>query len=347
MKRIFPSQHQLRILLFSLCWLLLIGHAQAHPLNTKLAFKHFIHTIKKEAMQEGVSLKTLNSYLNPLHVPKPRLISKVKHMHHRKVPYTHYLHQFIKTKDVSFGVKQLQRHHTLLSEISQKFQVPEQIVVALWGIESNYGRYIGKSNLIQSLATLSFQHIRSDFYRQQLIDALKVLDTEKLNSKKIVSSWDGGMGQAQFMPQAYLNFAIDYNQKGYSNIWTYLPDVFASIANYLSEHGWHYNEPSYIKIKLPKSFPLALADKDIRKPLNHWKKLGIHLPKHTKINPSSLSAIIAPNGLKGPAYLALNNFFVLLKWNNSANEGLATCYLAKYFKQHAHHSHRPLQLGSL
>ncbi len=323
----------MRILLFCLVGMMFTTNIYAKAQNTNQAFKIFIQQTEKEALKQGILQKTLTRYLSHLKAPIKKTIEHVKQQHTAIVKYDQFLNRFIKSNDTGFGIAQLHKHQKLLAKISKKFGVAPQYIVALWGIESNYGRYCGKSPLIQVLATLAFQNIRSDFYKKELLYALRMVDKANPISQQLISSWDGGMGQPQFMPESYFEYGVDFDKDGFANIWTSTADVFASIANYLHKNGWIKHQPVVVKITLPKDFPINQTGKTYKLSIKEWLKKGIKLPRHYHLQQalSDEAAVIAPDGVTEPAFLVFHNFFILLKWNNSANEGLVTNYLVHLF----------------
>jgi len=299
----------------------------------KPSFNAFISSVKQDAIKKGVSPKVANKYLNHLTLPKPEKESVIvhlqKHQAQKVLSFAEYRQQFLNKANIPYAQQQYKRYYTLLKGIEKKYQVPGQIIVSLWGIESDYGRDMGSFPLVRSLAVLAYHHHRSEFYKRQLIDALIMLNRPKVIPEQLISAFDGGMGQAQFEPSAYLSYAVDYNHDGFKNIWTNQADVFASIANFLHQNGWNGQQSWGMLVKLPKNFPMKQAGRDFKYTVNHWKKLGV-----TKMNGKPLenvkgkTAILAPNGKNGQAYLVYPNFKVLLRWNNTTFEGLSTGILS-------------------
>ena len=192
-------------------------------------------------------------------------------------------------------------------------------IVALWGIETDFGRITGGFPVISSLATLAYDGRRSKFFRKELLLALKIVDGGHILAKDMVGSWAGAMGQNQFMPSSFHAYAVDYDKDGSKDIWKTLPDVFASIANYLSKSGWQADQTWGRPVRLPENFSRKFLGRKIKKPLGEWQQLGVRklsgqdLPKR-----NLLSSIIRPEkGQIGPAFVIYNNYEVILKWNRS------------------------------
>ena len=301
--------------------------------HKKPSFQQYIAGVKKEAISLGVSTKTANKYLNHLKPPPPPkkavVIQEQRHQAQAVLTFKEYKKQFIAKSSLPHGRRQYQKHLKLLKRVQKDYQVPPEIIVSLWGIESNYGRYTGDFPLIHSLAVLAYNHHRSKFYRRQLLDALIMLNHPKVIPEQLKSAWDGGMGQPQFEPASYLAYAVDYDKNGFKNIWTSMPDVFASIANFLHSNGWNGKQTWGIPVKIPKNFPIKQAGRSFKYTNKHWQKLGVKQKNGKTLPPvQGKTAILMPDGIKGSAYLVYPNFKVLLRWNNTTFEGLSTGILS-------------------
>jgi len=163
----------------------------------------------------------------------------------------------------------------LLEEVAQKYGVQARFIVAFWGIETDFGRITGGFPLVPALATLAYDGRRSAYFRKELLNALEILDGGHIAPKDMVGSWAGAMGQCQFMPSSFLNFAVDGDGDGRKDIWTNRKDVFASAANYLSRSGWKGDQTWGRQVRLPDGFDAKLADLDVRKTLAEWQGLGV------------------------------------------------------------------------
>jgi len=202
-------------------------------------------------------------------------------------------------------------------------------LVAFWGLESNFGRHTGGFSVIGALATLAYDARRGAFFRAQLLDALRILDQGHIGVAEMAGSWAGAMGQLQFIPSTFVNYAVDFDGDGRRNIWTDLPDVFASAANYLSSIGWRGDEKWGREVRLPADFDWELASLKLRKPLEEWRRLGIRRADGGALPIADISgAIVAPGGHKGPAFLVYGNFNKILNWNRSLLYAIAVGHLA-------------------
>lgn len=308
----------------------------AFAIMKKQTFQEYIAGVKKEAISKGLSPATANKYLDNLKSPKPPkksvYIKIQKHQAQAVLSFQEYKKNFITKVTLFYGKIQYRKNLKLLKQIEKEYPVQPRFVVALWGIESGYGRHMGNFPLIRSLAILAYNRHRSDYFRQELINALTMLDRPKVIPQQLKSAWDGGMGQAQFEPSSYLYYAVDYDKDGFKNIWTSRADILASIANFLYAHGWNNKETWGIRVKLPKNFPIKDAGRSFKYTIKHWKDLGVLKANGKPLDPiKGKTAILLPEGIKGEAYLVYPNFKVLLHWNNTTFEGLSTGLLSDKF----------------
>jgi membrane-bound lytic murein transglycosylase B len=221
-------------------------------------------------------------------------------------------------------------HRALLDQVSARYNVQPHYIVALWGIETSFGKNTGGFNVVEALATLAYDGRRAEFFRSELMQALKILEEGHITPAAMKGSWAGAMGQNQFMPSSFFNFAVDGNGDGRTDIWTSLPDVFASTANYLSKSGWKGDERWGRAVSLPSTFPKSLSDGKTQKPLSQWAAIGVTLPGGEALpaRDNFPAGIAAPDGVDGRAFLVYNNFQTTLKWNRSTYFALSVGLLA-------------------
>tara|TARA_B100000212_G_scaffold77417_1_gene54896 strand:+ start:2664 stop:3641 length:978 start_codon:yes stop_codon:yes gene_type:complete len=281
-------------------------------------FSTWLDKLKTEAKLQGISQKTIDSSLIGIK-PIPRVIQLDRKQPEFTLTFADYLKRVVSDRRIRIGKSQLKEHKELLGEISSKYGVQSRYIVALWGIETDFGRITGGFPVISSLATLAYDGRRSKFFRKELLLALKIIDGGHILAKDMIGSWAGAMGQNQFMPSSFHAYAVDYDNDGSKDIWKTLPDIFASIANYLSKSGWRSDQTWGRAVSLPKKFPHKFLGRKLKKPLSEWQKLGVRrlsgqdLPKR-----NLLSSIIRPErGHIGPAFAIYNNYDVILKWNRS------------------------------
>lgn len=290
------------------------------PLPAKAAqpFEQWLAGIKSEAAAQGVSQDTINAALNGI-TPISRVIELDRKQPEGTMTFAQYRTRVINDNRIRKGRILLQENKAALDAASSRFGVPPQYIVALWGIETSYGENTGGFKVVPALATLAHEGRRSEFFTKELMNALKIIDAGHISARDMNGSWAGAMGQNQFMPSSFNAYAVDGNNDGRRDIWGTLPDIFASTANYLSTSGWKEDEKWGREVKLPLGFPKSLTGKDTKKPIQDWAKMGVKLPngQTLPIAEGMQASIITPDGLGGPAFLAYNNFNVILKWNRS------------------------------
>lgn len=296
-------------------------------------FAQWLEELRKEALSHGISSDTVNVALNGLQ-PIPRVLELDRRQPEFTLTLRQYLDRAISDTRVKQGQARYAENHALLEEVGRKFGVQPRFIVALWGIETNFGQNQGGFPVVQALATLAYDGRRSAYFRGELMNALKILDADHIKPSAMIGSWAGAMGQSQFMPSSFLTFAVDYNGDGRRDIWGTRADVFASAANYLKKSGWRDDETWGREVKLPPNFgpqlkallpaeppPGCRAQRFIsaRKPLDEWAKMGVRradggpLPQRAGL----MASLAVPEGEQGPALLVYENFRTTLKWNCS------------------------------
>jgi membrane-bound lytic murein transglycosylase B len=242
-------------------------------------------------------------------------------------PVWAYLDSAISATRVRRGQALLNEHAATLSAIEQRYGVDRQVLVAIWGMESSFGQFMGDKSVIRSLASLAYEGRRPAFTHSQLIAALEILQHGDVQTGQLLGSWAGAMGQTQFIPTTYNHYAVDFDGDGRRDIWSSSADALGSAANYLHSSNWQQGQPWGMEVALPEDFDYALADDAIRKPLSEWRRLGVkNLPlTFTEAHAS----LLLPAGHRGPAFLVLDNFRAILKYNNSTSYALAVSLLSE------------------
>ena len=252
------------------------------------SFEEWLSGVRAEALTRGIRQVTVDSALTGLE-PVPTVIQRDRTQAEIVQTLDHYLAQRISKKVVLTAQTMRKTHQALLEEVGEKYAVPPGILVAIWGLESNFGRFSGVRPTIATLATLAYDPRRSVMFRQELFDALKILDSGDVQPVSMRGSWAGALGQPQFMPSSFLLYAQDFDGDGKRDIWKSTPDVFASIANYLSAHGWSKDQTWGREVSvsravldgLPEAAPLqtegclARRQMTVPRPLATWKTLGV------------------------------------------------------------------------
>ncbi|MGX1171447.1 lytic murein transglycosylase [Pseudomonas sp. R151218B TE3479] len=249
-------------------------------------------------------------------------------------PVWEYLDGALSPLRVNKGKSLIQQNAQVLQSIEQRYGVDREALVAVWGMESNFGQFQGSKSVINSLATLAYEGRRPGFAHAQLIAALQILQQGDITPEKMLGSWAGAMGQTQFIPTTYNTHAVDFDGDGRRDIWGSSTDALASTAHYLQSSGWQRGQPWGFEVNLAEGFDYTLADGTIRKPVSEWIRLGVSEYGGLPIAPDDrqLSAsLLLPAGHRGPAFLIFDNFRAILKYNNSSSYALAVGLLSKRF----------------
>ena len=296
--------------------ILLVLVAVAHSLGaTKPSFQVWLADARKEALSIGVSEEILDHAFRDLR-PIPLVIKRDRSQPEFKLTLDEYLNRVVPENRIRKGRKKLHEHRDLLTRISKQYGVQPEYVVALWGIESRYGKHTGSFPVLAAVATLAYDGRRSTYFRREFFNALKILDAGHISAENMNGSWAGAMGQVQFMPSSFQSYAVDYDGDGRIDIWNNEGDALASAANYLARSGWEGDQGWGREIQLPKGFNKKLINTRIRKSLSEWQRMGIS-GKGLPQDPNLQASIVQPGGEGGRTFLAYPNYRVILKWNRS------------------------------
>ena len=296
---------------------------------------------KKRAINEGISKSTVNNLIDKTKF-LPDVIKYDRYQPEFYEDTKTYISKRTSSKKVKLGKIILNKENNIINKVSSEYKVDKNLLLALMGIETNFGNYLGKMDIISSLATLSYDQRRSEFFTKELITLLKLVDAKIIDPSTLFGSWAGAFGNFQFMPSTIKNHAIDYNKDGSIDLKN-IEDSFASAANYLSNLGWNDNTPCFYRINLNENIPdkyLNTSAKKIKherkvKYLKNYIKNSSFLDKYDNLT----AAIVTPdaeivenaNKLK-PAYIIFNNYKLILKWNRSLRFSLAVCTLKNSFE---------------
>ena len=243
--------------------------------------------------------------------------------------FANYFNRRVTAERIERGQQLLEKYDDLLSALTVKYGVPGRYLVAFWGLETNFGSYLGKMPTLDSLATLACDERRSEYFSSELMQALALLESESLSPAEMRGSWAGAMGHTQFMPSTYNRYATDGDGDGRVNLWRSEQDALASSANFLASLGWQQGERWGREVLLPDNFPYASTGLSNRQPLKHWRKLGVTFANGSKIPDIDMQAsLLLPAGHAGPAFLVYPNYSVILRWNRSEYYALSVGILA-------------------
>ncbi len=308
-----------------------IGTALAQP---EKDFPTWLAEVKAEAVQKGISEATVSQALDGVQ-PIDRVLELDRKQPEFTLTFDEYLARVTPPARIKQGRTLLAQNKKLLHAISAQYQVPPNVVVAMWGIETDFGRLTGGFQVVPALATLAYDGRRSQYFRGELMNALTIID-KGIPAERMRGSWAGAMGQCQFMPSTYLRYARPWQGNGPADIWTNQADALASAANYLSSIGWNPHQSWGRAVKLPPhGIAPQLIGLDNKRSLKEWSKLGIRLPNGKPLPKSDIEAslIRAETGKGddvgvGKPYLVYDNFRVIMKWNRSTFFALGAGTLA-------------------
>ncbi len=309
-------------------------------ISSEQSFSDWLKSFKKIALKNGISENTYNTSMSNVKF-LPKVIEYDRFQPEFYEDTITYITKRSSKKKLEKGITFYLKNKILINNIDKEFLVEKELLLSLMAIETNYGTYVGKMDILSSLATLSFDKRRSVFFTNELITILKLIDDGIIDHKTLFGSWAGAFGNFQFMPTTIKNYAIDYNMNNSIELHN-IEDSFASAANYIKKIGWKRNKPCFIKVKLSEKIPMKLLNTSARniknkKKLIYFKKYIIDFEK-ININKNLTAAIITPdkeiveNANKlSPAYLVFDNYELILKWNRSLRFALAVCTLKDKF----------------
>ena len=292
-------------------------------------FDSWLADFRKDAAAQGISVATLDAALTGV-MPVERVIELDRRQPEFLQTFADYLGRRVTPTQVARGQALMAEHAALLDAVEQQYGIPKAVLVAFWGLETNYGATLGSLNIPASLATLAFDGRRSAFFRSQLLDALRIIDAGHVAAIDMNGSWAGAMGHMQFMPSTFRAYAVDADGDARIDLWQSLPDAMHSAANYLSRAGWRAGEPVALEVRLPEGFDWRRARVGHRLPVAEWTALGVRMQSGSALpDVNGRAAIVLPQGWRGPAFMVFDNFDVVMQWNRSVNYALAVAQMAQ------------------
>jgi membrane-bound lytic murein transglycosylase B len=333
-------------------------------------FYTWLENIRYEAKALGMADVTTLNFVNRT-VYLPNVIKLDRAQPEFISPFLDYFAQRVDDRKIQKGRALLLKHEALLAQIEAQYGVPKQILIAFWGMETQYGNVQGNIDILSALATLAYEGRRADFFKAQLLDALLMIDLGYVDAERFKGSWAGAFGNMQFMPTTFMLYAVDGDADGLIDVTNSLPDAFASAAHYLASIGWQARAPVMLEVKLPASFDWQSAQLAIKKKPQAWAKLGVQAyPLESseesvaadvdtvaeKVNPvasqvvvsnhavdaqvpdillngTAMASLLLPQGWQGPAFMVFDNFDIIMQWNRSVNYALSVAQLAKLLNQ--------------
>jgi len=309
--------------LFSIVlWLVLTGVAQANPQS----FEQWLKQLRIEAQQRGIAPSTLDASFAGV-APIPRVLELDSSQPEFTMTFDQYIERVVSPARVEQGKKLFKQHKAQIAAIAQQYGVPAKLIVALWGVESNFGQRQGDYSVIAALATLAYDGRRAGYFRTELFNALRIVNDGHIRPEEMKGSWAGAMGQCQFMPSSYLKLAVDHDGDGRRDIWNSLPDVFGSIANYMHTVGWKGDQLWGREVSAPPQIGIARL-RGTKRTVSQWSKLGLRKSDGGELPASEIRAELVQGGESNRYFLVYDNFKTILAWNNSRFFALAVGLLA-------------------
>jgi len=293
-----------------------------HAVKPKAApqdsFSLFVASVRAEALRAGISRLTLDRAFAGVQ-PNQHIIELDRHQPEFTFTWEQYRSRIVSQARVAKGRDRYARNRDLLARVTSRYGVPAGIILGIWGLESDYGAEMGSFHVVEALATLSWEGRRAAFFRSELMDALRILESGDITPAQMVGSYAGAMGQTQFMPDSFLKYAVDFSGTGRRDIWNDLGCVFASTANYLAREGWQAGLPWGRAVQLPQGFDVSLTGRQNRRRLRDWVDLGVRPASGVPMAPDDvMAAVILPGGAGGEAYLVYHpNFLAIRRYNPS------------------------------
>ena len=274
-------------------------------------------TLKTQALEAGISQSVADAVLDNV-----QWVSRVIELDRQQPEFTttfpDYYRKRVTTRRVDTGRAMLAEHAQLLEKVSSEYGVPAHYLVSFWGLETNFGGYLGKMAIPDSLATLACDPRRARFFSTELINAMRIIEAGDIRREDMTGSWAGAMGHVQFMPSAFLNYAVDGDGDGRRDLWGSIPDAMASAGNFLQSLGWQPGLRWGREVLVPENFDYALATRKTKKTLAQWSAAGITDAFGKPLPALDVSAsILVPGGAQGPAFIVYANFDVIMRWNRS------------------------------
>ena len=291
-------------------------------------FARWVTGFRAAARAAGISEATLHVAFDDVHY-LPRVVELDRAQPEFTRTVWDYLDSAVSPQRVALGQDKLLQLRSEADAAAARYGVPPSIVVAIWGIESNYGGNYGDIPTIDALATLGFEGRREEWARGQLLAALKILQSGDIARPNMIGSWAGAMGQTQFLPSVFLAYAVDADGDGRRDIWGSMADVVASTANFLARSGWQAGQPWGTEVRLPPGFDVGRADAELRQSSAQWAAEGVRTIDGAPLPELAAASILLPAGARGPAFLVGPNFRAILRYNNSTSYALAVGLLAQ------------------
>jgi membrane-bound lytic murein transglycosylase B len=296
-------------------------------------FEGFIQTLWPKAKAAGISRAVFDRAFAGITEPDPTVLKLANDQPEFTSTTSQYLGKAVTQIRIDAGQSMKSSQADLLAAIEKRYKVDRAVLLAIWGMESNFGKDKGQMSVMRSLATLLYSGRRKDYARNQYIAALKILQSGIVSADNFTGSWAGAMGHTQFVPTSYISFAVDWTGDGKKDIWNSSQDALASTANYLAKAGWKNDRPWGWEVLLPAKFDRALIGRSNWRPVAEWAKLGLKPARGGSFGAAKADAfVMVPQGVEGPAFLVTRNFMAIMDYNQSHSYALAVGHLADRIK---------------
>lgn len=307
--------------------------ASGQPVSAALdesAFRACVLNLQSDAVARGIPQNVVQRAFTGVMTADAKVIELDRRQPEFLLTFWRYVGTSVSEDRIAKGRQMLAQHGTLLGRVQAQYGVQPEVLVSFWGLESNFGTFMGDFPTIRSLATLACDERRAQFFANELNEALRMIAFDRIDPAIMKGSWAGAFGNTQFMPSTFTGNAVDYDGDGRRDMFRSLPDVFGSSANFLQKSGWRAGEPASHEVVLPQGFPYDQADPSIEKTNAEWSALGVRRVDGQPLGaPDQKTAIGLPAGHRGPAFLLLPNFKVIMRWNRSLLYGLAVSILSE------------------
>jgi lytic murein transglycosylase len=313
----------LRAFVLVLIALAVVTNARAQPLRADANFNNFLAELWKDAQAKGITRQTFNLAFAGV-TPDPRVIAATTRQPEQAKPMGAYVASLASGQRVAAGLRKEAEWRSLFDAVEKQFKVERWVILAIWGMETSYGALKDRWDTLRSLATLAHAKYRDPYFRDELLIALRILQDGHISRDKFLSSWAGAMGQTQFMPKNFIDYAIDFSGDGKRDIWSTVPDVIASTGNYLRKEGWKVGVSWGYEVTIPKGFDYTNS----RATFEEWTKLGVKRADGRAYPASGDGILFFPTGVPGPGFVITENFHVLREYNNSDAYAISIGHLA-------------------
>jgi membrane-bound lytic murein transglycosylase B len=306
------------------------GSGQFAP-SVDRSFRNFIASIWPLAKERGISRKTFDKAFAGVTFD-PKVVANAQNQAEFARPIWQYIETAVSPNRIQRGRERLQEEKTWFEKATQIYGVDKGVIVGVWGLETDFGASPGSDDIVRALTTLAYVHFRGDYFRDELLSALVILEDGDIAPRRMRGSWAGAMGQTQFMPSSFLAYAVDFETHGRRDIWTSAPDAIGSTANFLSSHGWNAALPWGFEVQLPGEFALTDADSSRFGPFTAFAARGVRRANGAPMPKLGEARLFFPAGLKGPIFLITSNFDVIKSYNPSTAYALAVGLLGDAVK---------------